>query len=71
MSEEAETTTAPSSRWVTKWLRDEAFWRDIATRVISGLILAVLTWAGLIGFGYLRAPMHFVSVFMLVLFGGS
>lgn len=34
-----------SYRWLTKWTRDETFWRDVATRVIGGSIVALLIFA--------------------------
>jgi hypothetical protein len=43
---EPETTPAKRRTWVGEWMRSEAFWRDVTSRALSGLIV-LLVGAGL------------------------
>ncbi|WP_437773541.1 hypothetical protein [Arthrobacter sp. KNU40] len=58
-------------RWPGEWLRDEKFWRDVASRTASGLIiLFVGYWTALI-IGFIKTPDNFkasyqVTVGMLI-----
>jgi len=39
---DANEKTTPPSLWVSKWAREEAFWRDVASRGLAGLIVVAI-----------------------------
>lgn len=43
-------------RWPGQWFRDEKFWRDVASRTASGLIVALLIYLFAIFAGYVGTP---------------
>ncbi|MBF0671347.1 MAG: hypothetical protein IR160_02035 [Salinibacterium sp.] len=43
----------PPSLWVSKWSREEAFWRDVASRGLAGLIVVAIGAAFAFGVGLL------------------
>lgn len=49
-----------------KWLQEEKFWRDIATRVLAGAITAAIVYAGALLLGYLHTPEIGAGVLMLL-----
>ena len=53
-AEERERT--PPSRWVLKWLREEVFWRDVASGTVSTLIVLFLGYVYAILAGYIGKP---------------
>ena len=53
--ETPEPRTAPWFRPVL-WMREEKFWRDIGTRVLAGVITAVVIYLGALVLGYLHTP---------------
>lgn len=42
--------------WPAAWWRDQAFWRDVATRTTSGLLVVFVAWLFAVVFGYLAVP---------------
>jgi hypothetical protein len=39
--------------WPSRWVRDETFWRDVATRTLAGLIVAAFVAVGAAGGGFI------------------
>jgi hypothetical protein len=46
----------PSTRWLSKWLREEKFWQDITTRTLAALIVIFLGYVYAVLAGYVGAP---------------
>ncbi|WP_263120841.1 hypothetical protein [Cellulomonas sp. RIT-PI-Y] len=43
-------------REIRSWLRDSGFWRDVASRTLSGLIIATIGYIAAVTLGYLSSP---------------
>lgn len=52
----AEQTDVPPSRWLGIWVRDQAFWRDVASRTLAGLIVVGFTVLAGSAVGLIRLP---------------
>lgn len=46
----------PPRQWPLIWARDEAFWRDVASRSVSGSIVVALGYVAAVLLGYLALP---------------
>jgi len=42
--------------WPLAWWKDHTFWRDVAARTASGLLVVILGYVGAIGLGYIGTP---------------
>lgn len=40
----AEPPQQPTPRGLSKWVREESFWKDVTTRTIAGLIVVMVVW---------------------------
>jgi hypothetical protein len=56
--------------WPGQWVREESFWRDVATRTASGLLVVILVYAYGLAVGYFRTPQVVVQVLAYMGFGG-
>ena len=52
----AEETDVPPSRWLSVWVRDQSFWRDVASRTLAGFIVVGLTVLAGGAVGLIRLP---------------
>lgn len=52
---ETEPRVAPW-RWPARWIKDEPFWRDIASRTFSGIFVAFVVYWGAVIMGYVKTP---------------
>lgn len=43
-------------QWPAKWVREEKFWQDVATRTLSAIFAAGLLYIGAIALGYIQGP---------------
>lgn len=73
MSEQLEKPQSKPWKWPGEWFRDEKFWRDVASRTTSGILVVIigLAYAGFTG--YIKSPdwrrFHFglgVSLVLLI-----
>lgn len=57
---EAPTTkslpTSSTQPWIRSWLREEAFWKDVTTRTLSGAVVVLLAYLAGMALGYLHTP---------------
>lgn len=53
-------------QWPADWVRDENFWRDVATRTLAALIAAFIVWGIGVATGIFTGP-HAVDGFLNVL----
>lgn len=44
------------SGWLVLWFRDEKFWRDVASRTVSGLIVLLIGYVYAVVSGYIARP---------------
>ena len=59
----------PLWQWPREWMRDEKFWRDVASRTASGLIvLFVGYWTALL-IGFVKTPDNFRASYQVTLGG--
>jgi hypothetical protein len=61
--------TEPSSKpwkWPGEWVRDEKFWRDVASRVAAALIVVGLGYTFAIASGYLAAPKPVITALFII-----
>lgn len=69
----AEPSPTPSSTatrsWVSGWMRDESFWRDVASNTIAGLIIAIVVAIAAAALGFL--PARFLWVMLAVIAVGG
>ncbi|MFJ4029527.1 hypothetical protein ACIPWF_19280 [Paenarthrobacter sp. NPDC089989] len=57
MSETTDTETKSKPwQWPAEWMRDEKFWRDVASRTLSGLLVVLLGYAAAVWLGYIKTP---------------
>jgi hypothetical protein len=63
---------APKRRtWVGEWIRSEAFWRDVTSRALSGLIVLALGALAAGVLGYLPAAAVLRGVLSVATMGGA
>ncbi len=55
-------------QWPTMWFRDEKFWRDVAARAMSGLVLAFLLYLFAVFGGYIK-PLNIAWVITVWIIG--
>lgn len=67
-TEEANQLT-PVWRWPGRWIKDETFWRDIASRTFSGVIVAFCVYWGAVIMGYIKTPENMHTAFQVTLGG--
>lgn len=46
----------PFWKWPGKWVKDEKFWMDVATRTVAGILAAAFIYIFAITMGYLQSP---------------
>lgn len=51
--------------WPRIWWHDQAFWREVATRSIAGLIVVILAYIGAVSFGYISGPGRVASILVV------
>lgn len=72
-TEEPKPRTAPW-QWPAQWFNDEKFWREVASRTVSGIIVVTLGFmvamiSGLVPDNHLRSVRIAFALLTLVLFG--
>lgn len=60
MSEEPVENKSKPWQWPREWVKDESFWRDIATKTISASLAALLIYLSGLALGYFSSP-HLVG----------
>ncbi len=68
----ADANQSSPLRWPGEWLRDQSFWRDVATRTLAGLIVALVIFAvgvtaGLVPAGVLWALLVMAAAMALLI----
>lgn len=55
---ETEQTSKPVRpwQWPGAWARDENFWKDVATRTVSGLVVVLVVYVYGLAAGYFASP---------------
>lgn len=56
MVSDSDSTPTPAWRWPSLWVRQESFWRDVATRTSAILISGLILYVGALILGYITAP---------------
>lgn len=59
--DEVEVVSKPW-QWPSEWAKDQAFWRDIATKTISGLVIAVVVYVYGVVAGYFGTPSNAAKI---------
>ena len=54
--EAAENNRMRPWRWPAEWVRDEKFWRDVATRTASGILVVAISYHFAVFMGYIQNP---------------
>ena len=64
--------------WPASWARDEAFWRDVASRTVSGILVVFISglvgYVGLVAGGVLAGPINWVIIVVvgvILVLGGA
>lgn len=63
----AEQSDVPPSRWLSVWARDQVFWRDVASRTLSGLLVVSVTAVAATVAGFLAVSPGDLAAFLGVL----
>lgn len=61
---------AHPGNWIQQWMRDQSFWRDVASRTLSALIVAFLIFLFAAVAGFIKPLMLAIVVTPVVLFIG-
>jgi hypothetical protein len=56
MSEQIEERPVRPWHWPRMWAKDEKFWRDVASRTASGLLILLIGYAYAVVAGYVSLP---------------
>jgi hypothetical protein len=60
----------PPRFWPLRWVREESFWRDVATRTAAGIIVAFLIWGVGVAIGAFQSPdavQGFINALLLLM----
>ncbi|RAN77995.1 hypothetical protein B5P43_18360 [Bacillus sp. SRB_336] len=63
MSETSLATKTKPWLWPREWFRDEKFWRDVAARAASGIIVLLVGYWSAVLLGYIKQPNGLRSAF--------
>ncbi|NHW45936.1 sulfite exporter TauE/SafE family protein [Paenarthrobacter sp. MSM-2-10-13] len=68
MSETVETETKSKPwQWLGEWMRDEKFWRDVASRTLAGALVVAMGYLVAVANGLLAVP-SVAQIFVGVVF---
>jgi NhaP-type Na+/H+ or K+/H+ antiporter len=56
VSDQAEKVKTKPWHWPGEWVRDQSFYRDIATRTASGVLVGVIGYSFAVFMGYIQNP---------------
>lgn len=56
MSEETKEKKVHPIHWPREWAKDEKFWKDVASRTASGVLVLVIAYLYSVTTGYLASP---------------
>lgn len=56
MSEQIEEKTIKVRDWPREWFHDEKFWKDVASRTVSGSLVVLLGYIAAMVLGYIGTP---------------
>jgi len=62
MSEQVEKVKVKPWQWPAEWVKDEKFWRDVATRTAAGLIVGLIGYVFLVLQGVIQSPSFWDSI---------
>jgi hypothetical protein len=67
--EETEVKSKPW-QWPGEWMKDEKFWKDVATRTVSGVLTVGVIYVYGLAVGYFKSPVIVGSTLMFIGAGG-